>query len=230
VLSCYSVVLTAHPDASPLHLAGTFDMRALVHGEQSFTVHKPIPVSGEVTLTPRVDGIYDKGAAALVVGTVTATDSSGEVLFTSRPSYFVRGEAGFGKQPKPETPWELPARAPDAVIEQRTRPDQPLLYRLSGDRNRLHSDPAFAQQAGFSRPILHGLATQGFAYRALGRGVASGAPERLTQMSVRFSRPVFPGTTLRTEAWVDGESVIFRTLDQDGNTVLDHGTAVLEAG
>jgi acyl dehydratase len=229
VLGSFSVVLSGSPEVSPLLLAGTFDMRALVHGEQSFTVHKPIPPHGSVTLEATLEGIYDKGSAALVVGSVVGTDESGDRLFSTRAGYFVRGEQGFGRQPKPEVPWALPSREPDVVVSQVVRPDQPLVYRLSGDRNRLHSDPVFAREAGFPRPILHGLATQGFAFRALGAGAADGDPGRITEMAVRFTRPVFPGTTLRTEAWVDGADVLFRTADGDGETVLDQGTARLQA-
>jgi acyl dehydratase len=227
VLGSFAVILAAHPDANIMDLAGEFEMHNLVHGEQSFTLHKPIPVEGSVQVVGRLDGIYDKGSAALVVGSVIGTDPSGERLFTTTSSYFVKGESGFGPQPKPSTPWHLPERAADFSVLQKTRPDQTLIYRLSGDRNRLHSDPAFAARAGFPRPILHGLATQGFAFRALGASAGEGDPDRITSMSVRFTRPVMPGSTLTTNVWSDGTSVRFQTLDGDGKVVLDQGAATL---
>jgi acyl dehydratase len=227
VPASFCVVLAMHRDANLMRLAGEFEWHNLVHGEQSFVVHKPIPVEGSVELVARLEGIYDKRSAALVVGSVTGTDRAGDLLFTTKSSYFVKGGLGFGKQPKPEQPWQLPDRAPDVTVKQTTRPDQPLIYRLSGDRNPLHSDPSFAQTAGFPRPILQGLATQGFAFRALGKGICEGDLSRITAMGVRFSRPVFPGTSLTTEAWVDGADVVFRTVDGDGQVVLDQGTATL---
>ena len=148
---------------------------------------------------PTVTGIYDKGSGALVVTENVAVDAStGEPLVTSRGSTFIRGEGGFGgpRGPVDEPGWELPDRAPDHQVVRETRPEQALIYRLSGDRNPLHVDPKFAARGGFSQPILHGLCTYGVTGRALLRALCDGDPARFRSMSGRFSRPVLPGEPL----------------------------------
>jgi acyl dehydratase len=210
---------------------GTFDPAMLVHGEQAITLHGPLPVAGTVSTTRRIVGIYDKGKGAVVVSESSAVDTAtGELLFTSEASMFIRGEGGFGGDRGPSAGVDDgPERAPDVSVSYPTRIDQALLYRLSGDRNPLHSDPAFARRAGFDRPILHGLCTYGFTGRALLHAVAGSDPSRFGSMAGRFSRPVFPGDTLTVKLWHldDGEAFLFRTENQDGDTVIDRGRFTL---
>ncbi len=204
---------------------GSFDPAMLVHGEQAIELFGPIPPEGTVRTTSVVTGIYDKGSGALVVSKSTSVDvPSGEPLFASTTSLFVRGEGGFGGERGPSSsagPW--PDREPDDVVTYSTRADQALLYRLSGDRNPLHSDPVFAKRAGFDRPILHGLCTYGFTGRALLHTVCGSDPTRFRSMAGRFSRPTYPGDTLTVSIWADGEGVRFRTDNQRGETVIDSG-------
>jgi acyl dehydratase len=107
-----------------------------------------------------------------------------------------------------------------------TRPDQALTYRLSGDRNPLHSDPAVAEMAGFEKPILHGLCTYGFTGRALLHSLCGGDPARFQAMEGRFSRPVYPGDTLTVSMWVDGSEAVFQTKTQRDEVVIDGGRCV----
>jgi len=161
-----------------------------------------------------------------VVSESLAVDpASGEPMITSRSSVFIRGEGGFGGDRGPRTEWKVPEREPDHVVTYRTRPEQALIYRLSGDRNPLHSDPAFAARAGFPRPILHGLCTYGFTGRALLHTLAGSDPARFAAMSGRFTAPVFPGDALTVSMWADGEQVWFRTAKDDGTIVIDRGEA-----
>jgi len=210
---------------------GTFDPAMLVHGEQAITLHGALPTTGRVSTTRRIVGIYDKGKGAVVVSESAAVDSvTLEPLFTSESSVFIRGEGGFGGDRGPSASGDdVPDRAPDESVSYPTRIDQALLYRLSGDRNPLHSDPAFAARAGFDRPILHGLCTYGFTGRALLHAVAGSDPGRFGSMAGRFSRPVFPGDTLTVHLWRldDGATVLFRTENQDGDTVIDRGRFTL---
>lgn len=210
---------------------GTFDPAMLVHGEQAITLHGALPTTGRVSTTRRIVGIYDKGKGAVVVSESAAVDSvTLEPLFTSESSVFIRGEGGFGGDRGPSASGDdVPDRAPDESVSYPTRIDQALLYRLSGDRNPLHSDPAFAARAGFDRPILHGLCTYGFTGRALLHAVAGSDPGRFGSMAGRFSRPVFPGDTLTVHLWRldDGTTVLFRTENQDGDTVIDRGRFTL---
>jgi acyl dehydratase len=150
--------------------------------------------------------------------------SSGALLAEVRTGLFIRGAGGFGGTRGETGPWQQPDRSPDHVVEYRTRPDQALLYRLSGDRNPLHSDPAYAAKAGFDRPILHGLCTFGFTGRALLHALCDSDPSGFGSMSVRFASPVLPGQTLDVLIWVTGEDeAVFQT--RVGNTVvLDRGT------
>jgi hypothetical protein len=120
------------------------DFTALLHAEQAFTLAGAIPVQGEVTTTSAITGVYDRGPGALIVSDSTSVDADGQVAATIRSSVFMRGYGGFGGEREPKEDWELPSGKPDHVVTYRTRPEQSLLYRLTGDRNPLHSDPAFA--------------------------------------------------------------------------------------
>jgi acyl dehydratase len=205
---------------------GDFDRAMLVHAEQHFELHRPLPVEGTVSTTSTVTGIYDKGSGALVVTENVAVDvATGEPLVTSRGGTFIRGEGGFGGPRGADQPWELPDRAPDHQVVRETRPEQALIYRLSGDRNPLHVDPKFAARGGFSQPILHGLCTYGVTGRALLRALCDGDPARFRSMSGRFSRPVLPGEPLTVSIWrvADGETALFQTTRKDGTVVIDRG-------
>jgi acyl dehydratase len=207
---------------------GSFDLAMIVHGEQSIELFSPIPVDGSIRTTSEVTGIYDKGSGALVVSESRSVDAhTGEPRFSTATSLFVRGEGGFGGERGPSSSARsAPAGPPDEVVTYATRPDQALLYRLSGDRNPLHSDPVFAKRAGFDRPILHGLCTYGFTGRALLHTVCGSDPTRFRSMAARFSRPTYPGDTLSVSVWNDAEGVRFRTDNQRGETVIDAGRFV----
>ena len=206
---------------------GDFDRAMLVHAEQAFELHRPLPVAGTVRTTSTVTGIYDKGSGALVVTeNVAVAADTGEPLVTSRSGTFIRGEGGFGgPRASAEPSWDRPDRAPDHQVVRETRPEQALLYRLSGDRNPLHVDPKFAARGGFDRPILHGLCTYGVTGRALLRVLCDGDPARFQSMSGRFSRPVLPGEPLTVSIWLAGadQTALFQTTRADGTVVIDRG-------
>jgi len=225
VLPTYAVLLAQVPGARRI---GDFDPAMLVHAEQAFELHRPLPAAGAVRATSKITGIYDKGKGALVVSEATAADpETGEPVITARSSAFIRGEGGFGGDRGPRDDWAAPGRKPDHEVTYRTRPEQALLYRLSGDRNPLHSDPAFAARAGFDRPILHGLCTYGVTGRALLHTLAGSDPARFASMSGRFSSPVLPGESLTVSIWTDGGTALFRTAKEDGTVVIDRGRATL---
>lgn len=225
VLPTMAVVL-AVGGAGAFGSIGSFNPAMLVHGEQAITVHGAIPVKGEVETVGTITGIYDKGKGAVIEVTSSSTSTAtGEVLFTTVMSAFIRGEGGWGGDRGPSGPKNVaPERAPDHTVSYATRTDQALLYRLSGDRNPLHSDPAFAAFGGFDRPILHGLCTYGFTGRGLLHLLCGSDPARFTSMEGRFSSPVLPGETLTINAWetAPGEAV-FQTLGADGRVVLHAG-------
>jgi acyl dehydratase len=205
---------------------GSFNPAMLVHGEQRVTLHKPIPADGSVTMVSKIVGIYDKGKAAVVATETEATDDAdGTPLFTTYSSAFIRGEGGWGGDRGPSGPRNVPPdRAPDEQVTYQTSPDQALVYRLSGDRNPLHSDPAFAAMGGFDRPILHGLCTYGFTGRALLHTLAGGDPARFHHIEGRFSSPVLPGDALTITMWRTGDGeAVFTTAKQDGTVVIDQG-------
>ena len=205
---------------------GDFDPAMLVHAEQSIELHQPLPVEGTLRTSAMVTGIYDKGSAAVVETENRAVDgATGAPVVTTRSSVFIRGEGGFGGDRGTSEPWQVPDRAPDHKVTQQTRPEQALLYRLSGDRNPLHSDPTFAARGGFSRPILHGLCTYGITGRVLLHEVCGSDPARFGFMSGRFSRPVLPGESLVVSIWVsEGGTAQFQTAKEDGTVVIDRGS------
>ena len=212
--------------ASAISAVGPFDFAMLVHGEQSFIQHRELPVEGSLTATGRITGIHDKGSGAVIaVEGECIDDATGELLLTVGSAVFIRGEGGWGGDRGPSGDRNAPPdRAPDHSMTYATSPDQALLYRLSGDRNPLHSDPWFARLAGFDRPILHGLCTYGFTGRALLHTLCGSDPARFRSMEARFASPVFPGEALTVDMWVTapGEAV-FRTTGQDGRTVVVGG-------
>ena len=190
------------------------DAVRLVAGEQSVELHAPLPVEGEIIGRSRVTGLVDRGAgkgALLYVSRDVIDAATGRTLATVDQTIFLRGDGGFGgptgpvKKPAPE------AEGPPAItLDLPTRPEMALLYRLNGDHNPLHSSPGLAAKAGFPRPILHGLGTFGVVGRALLRAVCGGDPARFGRMECRFSSPVFPGETIRTEIWPDATGAAFR--------------------
>jgi acyl dehydratase len=201
---------------------GEFNPAMLVHAEQGFTLHKPLPTQGKVKVSGKITGVYDKGSGALVALESNAVDAStGEPMFDTMFSAFIRGEGGFGGDRGPSGRPEPPDRDADDVVSYTTKPEQALIYRLSGDRNPLHSDPEFAKLGGFDRPILHGLCTYGFTGRALLHTLCESDPTRFTSMHGRFTKPVFPGETLTVSIWADGGDAVFRTTTDDGSAVLD---------
>lgn len=181
----------------------------IVHGEEIVVLHAPIPPQGTVVGRERVVDVVDKGEGkgALLFHERSLVDkATGTLLATLKQTTFCRADGGFGGARR-DTPAShpIPDRAPDIVCDLPTRPEMALIYRLSGDTNPLHAEPAFAREAGFPRPILHGLATMGVACHALLRTVCGYDPARLVSMAVRFSAPVFPGETIRTEIWQDSD-------------------------
>lgn len=203
------------------------NLSQILHGEQELTVHRAIPTSGEVSQHGRVAAIYDKGKGALaVVEVVSVLKKTGEDLFTNRSSIYVRGEGGFGGEPGPKASGIPPDREPDHIVESPTLPQQALLYRMvSGDKNPLHADPGFAAFAGFERPILHGLCTYGIVAKALVDHALDGAAGRLETYAARFSGHVFPGETLVTSIWSEGDGLVVsaRVAERDAK-VLSNGS------
>ncbi|MFF7625180.1 MaoC/PaaZ C-terminal domain-containing protein [Streptomyces cyaneofuscatus] len=180
------------------------DLAAVLHGGQTVRVHRPIPVTGRAEQTSKVAAVYDKGKAAVIVLRTEASDEDGP-LWTNDAQIFVRGEGGFGGERGPSDRLTPPDRDPDRTVERPIREDQALLYRLSGDWNPLHADPAFAKLAGFDRPILHGLCTYGMTLKAVTDTLLDGDVSRITAYRTRFAGVVFPGETLRIRMWAAGD-------------------------
>jgi acyl dehydratase len=215
---CYEAALrvlpsfaTIPPFAAMLNIGALDGMDVnpalILHGEQEIELHRSLPVSATARSESRVSGVYDKSKAALVVLQTVTADGKGP-LFTNRASLFVRGEGGFGGDPGPPSPVGPPERDPDLVVECRTLPQQALLYRLSGDKNPLHADPAFAALGGFDRPILHGLCSFGIVCKAVVDHALGGEPDKVAAYGARFSGVLFPGETLSISMWTAPDAVL----------------------
>ncbi len=221
-------VIPAFPAMMGLTAAVEINLVMVLHGEQSFTIHKTIPVKGKLTTAGKVTGVYDKGKGALATVESETRDENGDLIFTNTSGVFVRGAGGFGGERGPEAGNVPPDRAPDKMVDMATLPIQAAIYRLSGDRNPLHIDPAFAKMAGYDRPILHGLCTFGHVCRAVLGEYCGNDPSRFGGMSVRFSGVVYPGDTITTEMWDEGNGrIIVQARTQEGRVVISN--AAVEA-
>jgi acyl dehydratase len=213
----------AHPDTG-------ITRTHVVHGEQSFAIRRPLPAEGAIVGHTKIAGVIDKGKdkGALVITECTVRDkASGDTLCTLTSTSFCRADGGFGGPSGPvKSVHQIPDTPPDAVCDLPTLPQAALIYRLSGDYNPLHADPAYAKKAGFRMPILHGRCTFSIAGHAILKTCCGYDPARFRTMAGRFSSPVYPGETIRTEIWRDGNIVSFRsTVPARGVTVLNNGRA-----
>jgi acyl dehydratase len=202
----------------------------VVHGEQGFRIARPLPVEGEISGKTRVTGVIDKGkdrGALLMTECEVRDKPAGELICTLTSTTFCRADGGFGGPQGPvKAPHRLPGTPPQATCDLPTLPQAALIYRLSGDMNPLHADPAYAAKSGFKMPILHGRCTFSIAGHAILKTLCGYDPARFVAMEGRFSAPVYPGETIRTEMWRDGHVVSFRsTVPARGVTVLDNGRA-----
>jgi len=212
--------------------ASGVDWVQVVHGEQNVRIHRPLPSAATVIGRSRVLSVTDKGegrGALVVFETEVSERDTDTLLATVSQVVFCRSEGGYSTSGQPSDPFQpakitFPDRAPDHVCNIATREDMALVYRLSGDMNPLHADPEIAKAAGFERPILHGLATFAVAGHAILKTCCDYEPERLRVMNARFSAPVYPGETIRTEIWNNGDSLCFRS------SVLERELMVLNNG
>jgi acyl dehydratase len=229
VLPTYAVVPTfAVPGALLGDVGG--NLLGVVHGGQKIRLHKPFAPNGTLTTVGKVAGIYDLKRMAQAVFTSETRDQKGDLVCETEYLIIYRMDGGFGGQaPPPSEKVPVPDRAPDFVVEETTTDEQALLYRLNGDLNPLHADPDIGQAAGFGKPILHGLCTYGFVGRAVLQQACEGDPARLKALSGQFRKPVWPGETIRTEGWKDGNRVILRasTKERPGDFVFSNAYAEL---
>ena len=222
VLPSFGIVSpTFHLTEPPRKLPGCdIDLSQVLHGTQAIEVHGPIPTSGSATVTTRIIDVWDKGSAAVIVQEGTATAADGTDLWSTRSSMFVRGEGGWGGERGPSAArLEVPEGDPDLDASYSTTPQQALLYRLCGDRNPLHSDPAFAKAAGFPAPILHGLCSLGIALRMVVDGLLDGDAAAVRRVTARFAGVVFPGEVIRVRAWSANGDVRVEATIGDGGRV-----------
>lgn len=206
--------------------ACNINVAGILHGEQDIILHNPIPPSGTMTTEGRIKDYYDKGAkGALIVVESETFHNNGKKLFTSIITLFSRLDGGFGGKSAPHQILEFPSREPDFVVDALPLPDQPLIYRLSGDIFELHVDAKFAKMAGFEKPIMHGLCTYGFACRALMASLTPGEPEKVRRLACRFAQPLYPGEPIKTLIWKTKEGkALWRTVNANtGDIIIDRG-------
>ncbi|MDP3968154.1 MAG: MaoC/PaaZ C-terminal domain-containing protein [Nocardioides sp.] len=228
VLPSFGVVAPTFHETNPppLDLPGCdIDLAQVLHGSQEVVVHGPLPTSGSAVVHTRISDVWDKGKASVIVQEGEARTEDGDPLFTTRSSIFVRGEGGWGGERGPSTKVALPEREPDADVSYATTPQQALLYRLCGDRNPLHADPAFAEGAGFPAPILHGLCSYGIVLRLVVDALLDADVAQVRGYAARFAGVVFPGETIRVRAWDEGDRVLVTATiaglgERDGAPVL----------
>ena len=208
---------------SPLLLKANINFILVVHGEQKLSFTNPLPVSGDFISNAKVIGCYDKGAgkgAVIDVETTIKLKKDNTEICKLVSTTFARGDGGFGGPESPKSEIFKPEGDPDIIHEIATKPDQALIFRLSGDYNPLHSDPNFAKTAGFEKPILHGMCTYGIACRSLVESVCEGDAKRLKKFDCRFSSPVYPGETIVTEMWKNGSKVYYQSKVKERDKIV----------
>jgi acyl dehydratase len=228
VLPSFGIVApTFHEtDPPPLDLPGCdINLTQVVHGSQEIEVYGALPTFGSATLHTRITDVWDKGKAAVIWQEGRAVDAEGDILWTARSSIFVRGEGGWGGERGTSRRVELPEREPECDASYDVTPQQAMLYRLCGDRNPLHADPAFAEAAGFPAPILHGLCSYGIVLRTVTDGLLGGDAAKVRAFTARFAGVVFPGETIRVRAWHGDEGILVSATvrgqgERDGAPVL----------
>ena len=236
----YEKALRAVPTLATVVASGTglstaslgVNYKLVLHGEEETILYRPMQPAAKLLADSSVVEVFDKGenkGALIIRRTVLRDAGDGEPVATLNRTIFARGDGGCGGgEGSPPVPHPTPDREPDQRIEYTTRPDQALLYRLSGDRNPLHSDPVVAQSAGFDRPILHGLCTYGITCRAVMEAYCDLDPAHVASHAARFSAPVFPGDTIAIDLWRDGDVVSFEaSVPERGKTVIKNGKSVL---
>ena len=221
------------PPADFLAGSGLQAARILLAGLR-LELYRPLPAAADLLVNRRVLGVYDKGAAhgaMIVVQSDARLKKDDTALFTLGSTLIARGEGGIGgPRGAPPEQHRLPRRDPDLSCSSTTRADQALLFRLSGDRNPLHGDPAAAREAGFPRPLLHGRCTYGIACRAILNTICDYDHTLITGFDARFSAPVYPGDTLTTDMWQDRNIVSFRcSVEARDSIVLSNGKCTLAA-
>jgi acyl dehydratase len=204
----------------------SFNPMMLLHGEQEITIHKPLPTRAKVENSARITDVFDKGKGAAVVVQAETKDEQGELLCTNRFLAFIRGEGGFGGEPGPAPGNDAPDRVPDVVTESITLPQQALLYRLSGDKNPLHVDPNMAAMGGFDTPILHGLCSFGIVCKAAVDKALGGDVTKVGAYAARFAGVVFPGETIVTSMWREGDKILLNATTKERGTPVITNAAV----
>lgn len=230
VLPTYGVV-PGLAIAGGLMTKAKFNLMMLLHGEQSITVHKPLPANFKGKLKGKITEVYDKGKAAVLGVTADALDASGEKVFTIHLTMFIRGAGGFGGERGSSEPKNVvPDREPDHVIEDQTSSQQAALYRLTGDINPIHIDPNFAKMGGFEKPFLHGLCTYGFVGRAVNQALCGNNSDNFVSMEARFADRVEIGDQIITKIWEigNGEAIV-QAETQKGNIVLSQCKVVYKS-
>jgi NAD(P)-dependent dehydrogenase (short-subunit alcohol dehydrogenase family)/acyl dehydratase len=223
-----SFAITTLYDLIPeLATVSNVNLAGILHGEHEIIFHNPIPAEGTLFTEGAITHYYDKGRdkGALIVAKFETRHSNGTKLFTSIATVYARLDGGFGGEDAPQKQIQFPDREPDFVVEAAPAPDQPLIFRLSGDTFELHVDSEFAKMAGFERPIMHGLCTHGYACRALIETLIPGDPQKVRRLDCRFKRPLYPGLPIKTLIWnIDDGKALWRVVNAAcGEVVMDNG-------
>jgi NAD(P)-dependent dehydrogenase (short-subunit alcohol dehydrogenase family)/acyl dehydratase len=223
-----SFAITTIYDLMPeLATASNVTLAGILHGEHQIIFHNSIPSEGTLSTEGAISHYYDKGKekGALIVAKFETRHSNGTKLFTSIATVFARLDGGFGGDDTPKKQTHFPDGEPDFSVEAVPSPDQPLIFRLSGDIFQLHVDSEFAKMAGFERPIMHGLCTHGYACRALIEALVPGEPQKVRRLDCRFKRPLYPGMPIKTLIWkIDDGKALWRVINaESGEVVMDNG-------
>lgn len=169
----------------------------MVHAGEAITVHRPLPASGELILSQKVQQLLDRGAGrgAVMLQQLQLGDGQ-QAYVTIDVTTVLRANGGFGGAPdnRPREQWLPTERPADLVVEVQTPRSDNAMFEMNAGL-------AVGAGAGDGQKPLRGVCSFGLAGRAALYLLCDNQPERLQHFSVRYGGMMFTDETMRVEAW-----------------------------
>jgi acyl dehydratase len=224
-----------HPDYIPLFISARLthplflslltrkgsavNLFKIVHAESEFIFHHHVEALTKIVCRVELQSVEQTPAGEMIVF-VSSLSESGTLLLERRDGFIVRTSKKYSHHASEELKGTV-------IAEVETHKGQSREYaRASLDTNYIHTSRLFARLMGFKGVILHGLCTMSLVSHAIVRGSAFNDPKRLKRISVRFSKPVYPGERLYLVRNASENSALhFEIHNSKGIPVIRNGQA-----